>query len=169
MFTSYSYNMEEYWDSFDLPILFNKTSNTALLAVKAHTIVSAALAMIIKPPSMISETAALTGTFVLGDSADTDGFLKEFSFIGQPVGTLIGNDEDEVGDYFLVNQLGAQVADTQESADKEYGRLPPSWERMGKYYLNNGTIIATATLSSIPDTEGKIRFWVKMMKLVRED
>ena len=165
---AFGYNMQEYWESFDLKLAYNATSNTDRLSIPANTIVQEVLATIIKPPSLLDTATNPTATCILGDSSDTDGFIKEFSIVGQPVGTLFGNDTDEIGDYLLVSQYGGKLISVPW-ADDDDNRSKPPWERLGKYYSTEGVIIATATLSIIPSVEGNIRFWIKLLKLSLED
>ena len=154
-FSSKDFNLERYWDTFDIESGTAVASVTATLAVPRNCLVNHVLAYVLKEAE---GGVTSTCTLVVGDSTDDDAFLLS-SNLKLDKGELYGNDADDLGVYLK----------TIRPYQAEYTELTPETpheQLLGKYFKDESTIQAKTTVgTAVLTAQGKARIWVSITRL----
>ena len=154
---SRNFNLDSYWDCVQVKSGYAIGSVSGSIVIPANSLVQEILAQITQK---VVTLATGTSVFIVGDSSDTDGYLKS-SDATAASGTIYGNDVDEVGDYLL------QTTGMQPVLLGEEARERLDTERQGKFLLNGGTITVTLTTGTlVPTREGIVTVWVKIIHFI---
>jgi len=161
---SKNYNLEEYYDSAELQTTLTAGVFTATITVPANSLVQQCFAQQVIAP--VSDGGA---SVYIGDSNDSDGFIKEF-YPDPSDNELIGNDTDYIGDYIIFRK-GVSSDETSLDEQPEDGRITHGSDNfLGKYYPTETAITMTVTTTgSIITKTGKFRFWLKIQHLITNE